>query len=632
MSKSIFISTLVNGEKINRTFLIYSESKGSIFCAPCYLFGGTTSFATVGFSDWKKGEEKIKRHENSQHHKLCVMNMKERKEVLNRVDQKLKYQVETEINYWKNVLTRVVAVVKSLSSRGMSFRGDDDRFGSVHNGNFMMSLELIAQFDPFLAQHIEKFGNKGKGLTSYLSFNIYEQFISIMADNVIQQMVKEIKEAKYFSISIDSTPDISHVDQLSFIFRYVQKNGCPVERFLGFLPNSGHKSEELADAVFLVLESHGLDINNCRGQSYDNASNMSGRYTGLQARIKKVNPLATFVPCSAHSLNLVGECAVDCCIYAFEFFILLQIIYKFFSASTYRWEILQKNLIKTENVSLKKLSDTRWSARSDANDKKEKSITRSEANGLYLKLDSLETAVMATLWGDILEKFNKTSKQLQSVEIDLETVVSLYESLIRYVLDLRNEKREEETNFEIRDSLRINTYYAIIDKLHSELERRKLCYDEANKKFNFLFQIIKLSPSEVYKKAEVLQNVYKNDLSSSFANECIQFRSYLMSLTENLRPKTIIDDYKMIRTEKLQELFPYVDIALRIYLCCPTSNCSAERSFLALKRVKSCLRSRMTSDRLNRLAILSIESVLTIDMNFNDIINTFAKQNSHRKL
>ncbi|XP_065642178.1 zinc finger MYM-type protein 1-like [Hydra vulgaris] len=555
MSKSIFISTLVNGEKINRTFLIYSESKGSIFCAPCYLFGGTTSFATVGFSDWKKGEEKIKRHENSQHHKLCVMNMKERKEVLNRVDQKLKYQVETEINYWKNVLTRVVAVVKSLSSRGMSFRGDDDRFGSVHNGNFMMSLELIAQFDPFLAQHIEKFGNKGKGSTSYLSFNIYEQFISIMADNVIQQMVKEIKEAKYFSISIDSTPDISHVDQLSFIFRYVQKNGCPVERFLGFLPNSGHKSEELADAVFLVLESHRLDINNCRGQSYDNASNMSGRYTGLQARIKKVNPLATFVPCSAHSLNLV---------------------------------------------------DTRWSARSDASislnknwieiinalsfikdDKTEKSITRSEANGLYLKSDSLETAIIATLWGDILERFNKTSKQLQSVEIDLETVVSLYESLIRYVLDLRSmfdiyeerainksghktyrkirkrkrkltadKKREEETNFKIRDSLRINTYYAIIDKLYSELERRKLCYDEANKKFNFLFQIIKLSPSEVYKKAEVLQNVYKNDLSSSFANECIQFRSYLMSLTENLRPKTIIDVYKMIRTEKLQELFP----------------------------------------------------------------------------
>ncbi|XP_065645798.1 zinc finger MYM-type protein 1-like [Hydra vulgaris] len=185
-------------KKINRTFLIYSESKGSIFCAPCYLFSGTTSFATVCFSDWKKGEEKIKRHENSQHHKLCVMNMKERKEVLNRVDQKLKYQVETEINYRKNILTRVVGVVKSLSSRGMPLRVDDDHFGSVHNGNFMMSFELIAQFDPFVAQHIEKFGNKGKGSTSYLSFNIYEQFISVMADNIIQQMAKEIRKLNIF--------------------------------------------------------------------------------------------------------------------------------------------------------------------------------------------------------------------------------------------------------------------------------------------------------------------------------------------------------------------------------------------------------------------------------------------------
>lgn len=72
----------------------------------------------------------------------------------------------------------------------------------------------------------------------------------------------------------------------------------------------------------------------------------------------------------------------------------------------------------------------------------------------------------------------------------------------------------------------INTYYAIIDKLNSELERRKLYWDEAIKKLKFLFQIIKRTPSEVYKKAEILQIMYSNNLSSSFPNECIQFRSY----------------------------------------------------------------------------------------------------------
>jgi len=63
----------------------------------------------------------------------------------------------------------VVAVVKALASRGLSFRGHDEKFGSSHNGNYLMSLELIAEFDPFLAEHISRYGNIGSGQTSYLS-------------------------------------------------------------------------------------------------------------------------------------------------------------------------------------------------------------------------------------------------------------------------------------------------------------------------------------------------------------------------------------------------------------------------------------------------------------------------------
>ena len=37
----------------------------------------------------------------------------------------------------------------------------------------------------------------------------------------------------------------------------------------------------------------------------DNGSNMSGKYSGLQARIWERNPLADYIPCFAHSLNLV---------------------------------------------------------------------------------------------------------------------------------------------------------------------------------------------------------------------------------------------------------------------------------------------------------------------------------------
>ena len=43
----------------------------------------------------------------------------------------------------------------------------------------------------------------------------------------------------------------------------------------------------------------------CRGQGYDGAANMSGHLSGAQAFISNKYPLAKYVHCVAHSLNLV---------------------------------------------------------------------------------------------------------------------------------------------------------------------------------------------------------------------------------------------------------------------------------------------------------------------------------------
>ena len=51
-----------------------------------------------------------------------------------------------------------------------------------------------------------------------------------MGNRLLDNIVTEVKSAKYFSVSVDSTPDISHVDQLTCILRYVLPSG-PVERF-----------------------------------------------------------------------------------------------------------------------------------------------------------------------------------------------------------------------------------------------------------------------------------------------------------------------------------------------------------------------------------------------------------------
>ena len=98
----------------------------------------------------------------------------------------------------------------------------------------------------------------------------------------------------------------------------------------------------MADLVFNYLTTEfEIDFNKCRGQSYNNAANMAGRYNGMQQNIIEKNKFARCMPCAAHSLNLVGRSAVDCCLDAVNFLGIINQIYTFFSSSTKRWAILK---------------------------------------------------------------------------------------------------------------------------------------------------------------------------------------------------------------------------------------------------------------------------------------------------
>jgi len=90
------------------------------------------------------------------------------------------------------------------------------------------------------------------------------------------------------------------------------------------MDNTGHKGQEMADALLAFFLSVEIEITNCRGQSYDNASSMSGKYKGMQTIIRGKSSNAVFVPCSDHSLNLVGQAAVDCCRDVVAFFDFVQ--------------------------------------------------------------------------------------------------------------------------------------------------------------------------------------------------------------------------------------------------------------------------------------------------------------------
>lgn len=197
----------------------------------------------------------------------------------------------------RQVLERVVAAIKVLASRGHAFQGHKEKLGSTCNRNFLMLMEFFSEFDPFMKEHIKKHGDKGSGHVNYLSKTIYEEFIEIMAEEVRAKIIEEIKVAKYYSIIVDSTPDISHVDQLPFIVRYVLPSGVVVERFLKLIDNPGHKGEDMFEVVLETLAVFDIDIMFMRGQSYDNAANMRGIYNGLKSHILRESSCGLYSLC-----------------------------------------------------------------------------------------------------------------------------------------------------------------------------------------------------------------------------------------------------------------------------------------------------------------------------------------------
>ena len=286
----------------------------------------------------KNASRRFQEHERSDIHVSSIKKLKDFERVKVRIDEKLLQQYNAECSYWRAVLERVVAVIKFLAERGLPFRGHDEIVGSKSNGNYLRVLELISKLDPFLAAHMEKHTLQLPE-KDVAQLHTYHQrcAMSLEIMGQVNYIISELKAAIYFSVSIDSIPDASNVYRLTCIMRYVpEKSPIPVERFMKFLGIEGHTAQQLANSLFAYLEECGIDVKNCRGQSYDNASNMAGKYHSVQTLIRERSSLAFYISCFGHSLNLVGNNAMDSVPMALYFFWFIQNVYTFLSASTHR--------------------------------------------------------------------------------------------------------------------------------------------------------------------------------------------------------------------------------------------------------------------------------------------------------
>ncbi|XP_022003042.2 zinc finger MYM-type protein 1-like [Helianthus annuus] len=640
-SNTMYTRILSNRETCDREWLVYSKKLDKLYCFCCKLFrtghpkGGLDD---EGYNDWIHASGRLKQHEVGLEH---FKNMNEWFELRQRlkcnetIDKSTYEQFRKEKDYWKQVILRIVALVKFLAKYGLAFRGSTEKLYKKGNGNFLGLVEMLEEFDPIMKEHVRRVLNE-KCHVHFLGHNIQNELIQLLGDKVRTEIIKKVKQAKYYSIILDCTPDTSHQEQMSIIVRF-----------------------RTFEVTCKELESLDLDIGDMRGQGYDNGANMRGKNKGVQTRFLEKNPRAFYSACGCHSLNLALCDMANTITKSKEFFGTIQRLYTIFAHSINRWQILKDNV---KGLTLKSLSTTRWESRIDSikpirtqlgdvrkalrevreTDRDAKIISEAKSLEEY-ELGDFEFLAQIVIWFELLSKVNVVSKRLQAKDVVLDVAIDEVDKLIKFFKNYRevgfskalDEAREianeigvsaefrqkrviyrkkqfdesssvEEVTFSPEEDFRVNYFLSIVDQAIFSLETRFEQYQKFEKIFGFLFpkKLKTLDEAKIKECCYRLEDALKYEGESDI-------------------------DAKELCTE-LNTTYPYAINAYKVLLTIPVTVASAERSFSKLKLLKTYLRSTMSQERLNGLATISIESEILDTMDYKELIESFASKNARR--
>lgn len=656
-------------------WLEYSVSQNSAFCFCCRLFSkqqcrlNKDGLVSTGFSNWKRALDSFRDHEKTSLHKASMtawMSYKASK-IHGDIAEQLQTACANEISERREYLRRIVSVITFLTKQSIPLRGHNETEGSSSQGNFLECMKLLQKFDPFLQRY------KTPDNTTYLSPSSQNEIITCCSIEVTNQIIQEVKESKMYAVMADEARD-GHTEQLAVCVRYVHQDGKIKERFLCLTKLDGYNAEAITNVIEGVLVSNNISNLKVVAQTYDGAAVMSGSMRGVQARFRENHPEAIYVHCYAHDLNLVLCHTCKAIPEASEFFDLLDRLYTFFSVSVVNHDKLaaiQKEL-HIEEGELVQISNTRWSCQLRSvtavlNNlsvilKSLQIIKLPTALGLHSKLCKIHVIYLLVVFKRLLGITEGLTSILQKKTVDLAQAVhyktAVYDTLksqrTSHVAEeiysmakticeenniqesclgpRRKQKKMEGFVVEVScgsgsdlqndsESLMQKLFYPCIDRMITELGNR---FSSVGKEI--MTGIHACHPTaESFLCVESLQKLAVHYNIQLAQEEVLVAKNFF----SRKGPETIPDIESVFRLLDPM-MFPSLRALLQVALTIPVSSCSCERSFSALRRLHTWLRRTMGQERLNDLAVLSVENELVEKINEEKVIDRFAQLKPRR--
>ena len=217
-------------------FLEYNIEKDAAFCYVCQMFPtgidrerSTQNWSSIGVRKWDKMKSrgsgnlgKLSEHFSSKAHNAAFRDyvnfLSNNSHVDSLLDTEVRakaVQLQEDKENNRAITKLIIDLCRTMARQGISFRATQ----SDADSNFAQLLSFTSRHCPKLKQWINDKHNRAYKVT-YISPQSQNEFLSLLAMELKEKIVTDIKDAGVFSIMADTTPDVSHKDQMSVICTY----------------------------------------------------------------------------------------------------------------------------------------------------------------------------------------------------------------------------------------------------------------------------------------------------------------------------------------------------------------------------------------------------------------------------
>ncbi|XP_048085448.1 zinc finger MYM-type protein 1-like [Alosa alosa] len=634
--------------------------RNAFYCFPCLLFqspGTEGVWTKTGVQDLKHLADKCRRHESNRSHldnsmKLYFLGKPSLAEQLEE-GYRIGFRRHNEdVIKNRHILSRIIDSVKCSGAFDLALRGHDECESLNNTGIFRGSVDFDASLDGVFKEHLENTVFKGTAKT------VQNELLDCMLSVVKEHIIKEAQNSAFLSIQVDEILDSATQSQIALVLRYIDDKNSVQERFFEFLPLQSATPESVVWALKERLAAilPGDEKKKLICQAYDGASGRKGTTAGVQKKIQDEYPNAHYIHCYAHQLSVVMQQATSHISKVRIFFSDLGGFASFFSWSPKRTGVLDKVVAhrwpKSSFVKLNFASRTIntvfeyreeliqcFESIRDSGDFDPTTVR--EAGALAMLLEDQEFKFYLELFYHIMPCVDNLYAKLQKKNLDS---VQINKSMERFQLEIQKNRNSLHSMVEL---------IRVADSPPTKRRRRltpKGCEDIAaevydaimrhtKERFHFTAHLVSSSLLQADKFPFYKTTFPEDALNSTLraypmlnGNKLKAELSVIYSKEEFIACCGAVDLFQLFMENFLEEVFSETVTLLKILITMPMTTPEPERCFLKSKRIQTFLRNTTTQERLNALAMLSVENRLVTEMiDFNQkVIEKFAAQNERK--